>query len=323
MRYTVGIIGLGNIGMTYDADVNDVTTFLSHSKAFYHHPAFDISFLCDINEELRTQAAERFSAARVISNVSDISVFPDVIVLAASPAVNLQYLEQLQHKKEIKLFVVEKPFWSSDVPAQWLEATLSNRVYINYVRKYLPYFQKVKSEIEKNSFGKTLAVNVNYSKGLRNNGSHLIDLLHYLFPFHKIDCASVFNRVEDYKSDDLSLSCVLRFSNDDAGFPVVFTALDERKYSVIEIDLFFENQRIRFSEFGGKAEIFSVKEDPLFPGYVNLLPEKDKETTGLEQYAYYLCDKIQMILKGESENDSSVKNEKFIFDTIQQIKNIS
>ena len=33
--------------------------------------------------------------------------------------------------------------------------------------------------------------------------------------------------------------------------------------------------------------------------------------------------KIQMILKGESENDSSVKNEKFIFDTIQQIKNIS
>ena len=321
MKYTVGIIGLGNIGMTYDSDVNDTTTFLSHSKSFYHHPAFELSFLLDIKEDLRIEAKKRFPEISVISAIEEVKVFPDVLVLAASPEVNLKYLQALKDKKEIKLFVVEKPFWSSAVPEEWLEEVPSQKIYVNYFRKYLPYFQNLKKQISVNHFGKPLSANVYYSKGLRNNGSHVIDLLHYLFAAHEIESGAVFQKVNDYKEEDLSLSFVLRFKNAESSFPVVFNALDERNYSLIELDLFFEKQRIRLHEFGGKADTFSVKEDPLFPGYLNLLPEKEKETTAIDRYAYYLCDKVKMILAGEAGNDSSLRNEKYIFDTIQQIKN--
>ncbi len=321
MKHTVGIIGLGNIGMTYDKEVTDTATFLSHSKSFYHHPGFELSFLLDIKEELRAEAIKRFPGVPVIADLSEVKSYPEVVVLAASPEVNLRYLEQLKDRPEIKLFVVEKPFWSEAVSQQWLEH--SSKIYVNYVRKYLPYFQELKKQIAAGDFGKTLSGNVYYSKGLRNNGSHLLDLISYLFQPETITCNPIFNSKNDYKPEDLSLSFTLDVKSKQEQFPVVFSALDERQYSVIELDLFFEKKRVKLYDFCGRADVFSLKSDPLFPGYVNLLPEKEKESTGLDRYGYYLCDKIAQILEGKSDNDSSVSNEKHIFDIIQKIKNAS
>lgn len=315
MKYSVGIIGLGKIGMMYDTDVDDTSSFLSHAKSFYHHPSFNISFLLDVRAESRVEARRRFPGVTVLGELPDTDA--DVVVLAATQEVNLGYLEQLTSNPWIKLFVVEKPFWSSSVPESWKD---DPRIYVNYTRRSLPYYAKLRRRIADGELGDPLAATVYYSKGLRNNGSHLIDFLNYLVPFASGECLEVFRRVEDFTVDDPSLSFVMNVEAAGRRIPVVFVALDERYYSLIELDIFFSAGRLRLYDFGGSVDIYRTRSDALYPGYTNLLPDEVRASTALEKNGLLLCEKIARILDGVMANDSPAANDKFIFDMIQEIR---
>lgn len=321
MTYSVGIVGLGNIGMMYDQDIESKDLFLSHAKSFYHHPAFEVQFLADVDEKQRQHAAVKFPTIKTVSQLSEIAILPDVLVLSANQSVNIQLLEKYIDEPAVKLIVVEKPLWNDSMDKSfWEKPGRSEKVFVNYIRKYLPFFEELKINIGTQQYGKCLSTNVLYSKGLRNNGSHIIDLFFSLFSASEIQCVSVFNEVQDHLPEDSSISFTGTIKSGENSFPVVFSAVDETKFSLIEIDLIFEKKRFRFSEFGEKVEEYGVKNDEVYAGYKNLVSNRKLKSTKMNKYGYFLCDKLKSILQSEDKNNSSVKHEQAIFETIKKIK---
>jgi hypothetical protein len=99
----------------------------------------------------------------------------------------------------------------------------------------------------------------------------------------------------------------------------IFHSLDERKFSLIEIDLFFDKNRFRIFDFGGKIEIYKVESDLVFSGYKNLVPEKTVDSK-INSYGIFTFDSIYNILEGNQENFSTLREEKLIYDIKKNIQ---
>ena len=82
--------------------------------------------------------------------------------------------------------------------------------------------------------------------------------------------------------------------------------VDERQYSIIEFDLLFEKARIKLKQFGLKLSLQTVRDDPVFPGYIDLTEERITQS-GLNKSLYYSVDNIVKHLM-ENENIISPLN---------------
>lgn len=320
VKFTVGIIGLGNIGMLYDYDREDNFNFLSHAKSFFYHPDFDLRYLIDIDNDKLKLAKKRYgNHVRLLSSIDGIKSFPDIIVLAASPGVNLKLFEKIKDKEEIKLFLIEKPFWD---PSMMYEsyAKYSNKCVINYFRKYIPFFVDLKDKIKNNVFGKALGVHIWYSKGLRNNGSHMIDFINYFFgPKYNVNTIKVIDSINDYSDKDLSISFSIDYYYNNNKFPAILQAVNEKCFSLIEFDLLFEKARYRIFNSGDKVEIYKVEKNPIFQNYKNLV-SKEIQISNINKYGYYMCNYLSDLLTNKVDNVSSLKNEYEVYKVICSVK---
>ena len=319
-KFTVGILGLGNIGMLYDYDHIDNENFLSHAKSFFSHPDFELEYLIDIDKNKIKLAQERYGdGVKILTALNEIDQFPDVFVLASTPDVNVKVFNDIKSSREIKLFVLEKPFWNSNLVYSDLEK-YSEKCVVNYFRRYIPLFTQIKAEISSEALGKPIGAHLWYSKGLRNNGSHLIDFVNYLFGGHfSLNSIKIINRVDDYKKDDLSVSFSIEYFFKGERFPVIFQTANEKHFSLIEMDILLEKSRFRFFDFGETVEIYKVEKDPLFANYKNLIP-KEIRSADTNKYGYYMCDYVSNLLKDKADNISSLKNEYEIYKVIDSVK---
>ena len=320
-KYTVTIIGLGNIGMLYDYNKEDKTIYLSHVKSFLFHKGFIIRYLIDKDTDKLKMAKERYGENIIyLDSVDKIMTTTDVVVLASTPKVNKILFNRLKNNSNIKLFLLEKPFWDSEMDISNYEG-ISSKCYINYYRKSLPLIIELKKLIQKNELGKTLGVHVWYSKGLRNNGSHMIDLINYLYNSDYIkDTVIPIHSIVDYSEIDKSVTFSIKYKYQGHTFPVLFQVADERAFSLIEIDLVFEKSRYRIIEFGGKIELYKVISDPVFDGYSNLVFDRMLETD-INKYGFFTCEMIYNILSGKERNHSSLIDEYKVFNVIDAVKN--
>jgi len=321
VKFTVGIIGLGNIGMLYDYDREDNVNFLSHAKSFFYHPNFDLKYLIDKDTNKLELAKKKYGThVRLLSSINGIKSYPDIIVLAASPEANLKIFEKIKDKEEIKLFLIEKPFWDPSMTYDSY-AKYSNRCVINYFRKYIPFFVDLKDKIKNNIFGKALGVHVWYSKGLRNNGSHMIDFINYFFGSeYNMNTIKVINSINDYTNEDLSISFSVDYYYDNYKFPAILQVANEKYFSLIEFDLVFEKARYRIFDFGAKVEIYKVEKDPIFQNHKNLI-SKEIQNIDINKYGYYMCNYIRDLLLNKVDNISSLKNEYEVYKIINLVKN--
>ena len=308
--YTVTIIGLGNIGLLYDIDRdNDSKEFLSHTRSAFYHKNFEIKYLIDKDLSKLELAKNKFGNQIEYKTELGVDYIPtEIIVLASIPSVNAYYLDKFKLIDNIKLFLIEKPFLNQLENISKYKKIIK-KSYVNYFRKSIPYFKNLKKEINKKAFGNLIAVNVYYSKGLSNNGSHLIDLINYFFgPNYELDSIKIINYKNDYSVDDESVSFSVDHNYNGEQITVIFNSLDERKFSLIEVDLFFDTQRFRIFDFGGKIEISKVCQDKIFSGYKNLIPSEVIDSN-INLYGMYTFDTIDNILNGAEENHSTLKEE--------------
>ena len=61
--------------------------------------------------------------------------------------------------------------------------------------------------------------------------------------------SKIINYKNDYSIDDESISFCINYNYNEKSIPVIFNSLDERKFSLIELDLFFDTQRFRIFDF--------------------------------------------------------------------------
>jgi hypothetical protein len=313
-QYTVTIIGLGNIGLLYDLNRGkDSKEFLTHTRSVFFHKNFKLTYLIDSDLKKLDLAKEKYGHDIIyLTNINHNYHPTDIIVLSSVPMVNSMYLNKLKINHEVKFFLIEKPFLNQNEKISNYKAILK-KSYINYYRKSLPFFKKLRRNIDNRKFGNLIGVNVFYSKGLSNNGSHLIDLMNFFFKSsYNLNSIKIINYKNDYSADDESVTFSVDYKYNSLPFTTIFHALDERKFSLIELDLFFEKSRFRIYDFGGKIEIYKVENDKVFSGYNNLV-STSVESSDIDSYGKHTYQTIYNILKGEELNYSTLNDELKIY----------
>ena len=115
-KYSITIIGLGNIGLLYDLNKNrDSKEFLTHTRSAFFHKNFDLKYLIDSDTKKLDLAKEKYGNEIIyLTNINHEYYPTDIIVLSSTPEVNTIYLNKLKSNSKVKLFLIEKPFLNHD-----------------------------------------------------------------------------------------------------------------------------------------------------------------------------------------------------------------
>jgi len=264
--YKAVIVGCGRIGVAFDSPDSD--TVLTHAKAFSLHPAVTLTAVMDVDQDAAVASAEKWSCkAYTDFNEMMDEQRPDIISLCIPDEFHFEYLLQCL-EFAIKAVIAEKPLTlnldqSTEIIKKYHAIDIP--IFVNYTRRYDPTVQALKNRIESGEFGSIINVTFRYTKGLLHNGSHAVDMANFLFG----TCLEghALGSIVDFSDTDPTLSAVFSYSR----CPQVFLiACDERAYSIFEMDIIAEKGRIVFEQCGLRCKEYTVRDDPVFPGYKDL-----------------------------------------------------
>jgi len=270
------ILGAGQIACGYDRPGDKAV--LTHAHAISRTEGLECVGLFDVDPPRAAEAGAKWGLPALSSFDEAMALEPDLVVIAVPDEFHEEYLRRLVPYRP-RTVLCEKPLTKSfeaaeEIAAAYREAGIA--LAVNYQRRFDPVVLALKQRIADGSAGRPLAGQVLYSKGIRHNGSHAVDLLRFLFgePVSFV----VERQVEDFRPDDPTVAGSLRFSDLD----IAFVAADERLFSLFEIDLFFAAERMRFTHSGLRFERYEVMPDPVFAGYRELFPAEAGDS-GLPQ----------------------------------------
>ena len=308
--YDVTIIGLGNIGLLYDLEEeSNSEVFLSHTRSVFSHKNFEIKYLIDIDPKKLSLAKKKYGdQIEYKTELGEDYLGTDIVVLASIPSVNSYYLNRLKSIDLVKIFLIEKPFLIENEKVKDYYKIIE-KSYLNYFRKTLPFFKNLKKEIDNKLFGNLITINIYYTKGLINNGSHLIDLLNYFFGSnYDLNSIKIIKHKNDYSLSDKSVSFCVNYNYNQNPFLVIFNCLDERIFNLIELDMIFEKQRFRIFDSGSKIQTYKLNKNKAFKKYKTMSPTKLIDSK-LNTYGKHIYDTIRNIINGKEENNSTLLNE--------------
>lgn len=286
-KYNVLIIGAGNIGAFFDTPAS--TRVLTHAHAFYKHDGFRLLGFVDVDEG-RAQKAVSLWGGKVFSSIAEAFQREKVDIVCCTVPDDHHYpiLKELC-RYPLMLVFAEKPLAKTLGQAEEILRLYQERnisLTVNYTRRFVPEFEKIRDDIQKGLYGDYLTGTGYYGKGIMHNGSHLIDLLRFFIG--EIKAVTPINSVSDFYQDDKSISAVLTFENN-GHFSL--QCVDCRRYTMFEIDLLFESKRVRIVDSGFKVEEFDVLDSEVFKGYRNIVKTAEKGTS-LEDSLFNAADNI-------------------------------
>lgn len=256
------IIGAGRIGAGFDAPKDAMV--LTHAHAYTAHPETTLAGIFDIDVTRSRAAAKKWTT----TSYDDLEgmmreVRPDIVSITTPDETHLSLITRIATYKP-KLIFAEKPIVQTAKEASLLQHLLQKEsipILVNYTRRFDATMCAVRDALTSGRYGSVLGAQGIYTKGLLHNGSHLIDLCHFLFG--ALRQAHVTYGIDDYRHDEPSIGGMLAFERCPQ-FSLMIG--DARTYAIFELDIFCERQRLRFYDFGYQLSTQDVIADPLMPG---------------------------------------------------------
>ncbi|MCK9361081.1 Gfo/Idh/MocA family oxidoreductase [Patescibacteria group bacterium] len=284
-RYTAVVIGAGRIGVGFDTPKSKEV--LTHAHAYTRHPEVELAGICDRNPARASKAAKKWHT-QAFDSVQTLmeEVKPDLVSICVPDAQHISVLREVAAYKP-KLVICEKPLSTNVSDARAivrLYKKLKIPLVVNLSRRFDPRIQETRTAFLKGKYGKALAATATYANGIIHNGTHMVDLLHFFFGKRVRQAALV--RMPGLSSQDPGVGAFLAFEKCKQAYLI---AGDAKKYSIVELDLYFEKHRVRFCDFGFPMMEQSAEESKQFPGY-RTLGEPRLKSGGWAMAAYHLVD---------------------------------
>jgi len=283
------VVGLGRIGQGYDYDCPDDAKILTHAAAFAHHPGFELMAGVDRDPGQRRRFEAKYRRPAYPDLASLWSAHePEVYALAVPTPHHFSMCQAVIDRHPLAV-LCEKPMAGSLAEGREMvtAATVQNCVLaVNYIRRCEPGVRALRAAITRGQFGEIFKGVVWYGKGIKNNGSHFIDLLHFLLG--DVTDVRVLKNGRRWEGSDPEPDVCLLFGET----PVYLLAGREECYSLAEMELFGTKARITYGDGGARIEVSPTRPDPVFPGYTIL--ERNKETipNHLHRYQWFVQDHL-------------------------------
>lgn len=265
------IIGLGNITQGYE-DMPSVVRrmeFPTHLSVLKRDKRFLVVAGTDIDENSRAVFQKKMPGVKIYFDYLKMieKELPDLVVVATPTATHVKICQEVI-KNGIKVILCEKPISYSLKEAQVLVRLAKERqvtLIFNYFRSFDSGYNRLAAYIKSKKPGEIRAINVNYSNGIFNNASHLINLLEKLF--QPIEHVSSFS--DKIRSTDPTINFIVKIGE----IEIFFRGLSDADYRVLEVDMLFSKERIKLisdklehwkiSSSDSFSFLYQVKNSPL------------------------------------------------------------
>ncbi len=267
---TVLIVGCGRIAGGFDADRPADALPLTHAGAFRQQGRFRIVACVEPIAELREAFMQRWEIEEGYACIEEVAAQPrrfDVISVC-SPTTDHYQSVLSALALQPRLIFCEKPVALRVAEtATLVELCRSTGVAlaVNHTRRWDPDVRRMRAELDQGLWGAVRSVTGIYSKGILNNGSHMVDLVHLLFG--TVTVINVGAPRYDGAVNDPSVPAWLVTG---AGIPIYLACGDSRDFSMFEMQIVTERGVIAMEDGGLQWRVRCVVASPHFKGYRSL-----------------------------------------------------
>tara|TARA_B110000483_G_C18187912_1_gene539687 strand:+ start:1926 stop:2888 length:963 start_codon:yes stop_codon:yes gene_type:complete len=315
-KYSVLIIGLGQIGLKYDLNSKS-KNILTHSKAVTKHPSFNLIGAVDLDNNNRNFFKKNYNLPAFTTVKESLLVLkPDVITVAVSTKNHFKIIKEILKFSKTKTILVEKPFCDSYQKSLLISKMCKlNKVdiFVNYGRHCLPGVNKIKLMIKKKTINIPMKGNVWFSRGYFNNGSHFIELLQHLLGPIKNIYKIQNKKIQKNKFLDFSVAYKNGFIN--------FIENVNKKFSHQSIELLSRNNRIYWSHTED-LYIQDFVKNVDYPKYNIIEKSLKKINLGNHKIQWHVYDQLANFINNKSSNICGVESALKVCKALSKLKKL-
>ena len=269
-QLSVLIVGCGNIAGGFDLgrSLNDLP--YTHAGAYVRDGRFNITVCVEPDDGRRAAFMAAWGGAtgfRSIDGILDSGYRFDVISICSPTTCHAHDLKIALCLKP-KLIFCEKPFAAVLADTERLvdECRKTNVLLaVNHTRRWDPDISKLQADMQAGQWGELRSAVGYYNRGILNNGSHMLDLLHMLVGPMKI--VRVGKPVHDFFPSDPTVPVWLEGVN---GLPVHLVCGHAEDYAIFEMQFIFSHGVLSMEEGGMYWRERRAIDSTTFKGYRNL-----------------------------------------------------
>lgn len=244
------IIGCGNIAGIFDQSRSPDELPLTHAGAFSRDQRFTIDACVEPDDHRRKEFMDAWGIPEGFRTIDELTKKGQEfdIISICSPTKNHKHDLEKSISLNPKLIFCEKPVTLLFSETQGLvkECHKANILFaVNYTRRWDPDIRELQADIQAGHRGELRSMIGTYNKGILNNGSHMLDLLHILVG--PVEVIKVGRALHDYFSDDPSIPVWLEAEQ---GLPIQLACGDAGDYAHFELQLIFATGVLAMEEGG-------------------------------------------------------------------------
>lgn len=262
------VVGAGAIGSGLDHGVDDHP--LTHAGG-YLAAGCELLALVDPADTVEGEAAKWGTRAYRDFGAMMQACRPELLSFAVPASVRPDLMMQALAHDCVRVVIAEKPLATSLDEAVALVAAYRKKgipFIVNYSRRFVPVWQSLKGM-------HAISATIKYAKGIAHNGTHAIDLCRMLFG----ECleAHALSGKFDYWPDDPTVTAHLRFERCP---DVLFQGLDERCFTLFEVDIVGAAYRVIVDQDGRRVRHFTLRSGVGVPPGRRLVLESEADSLG-------------------------------------------
>jgi predicted dehydrogenase len=222
-----------------------------HADAYTRHPAFRLLACVEPDATRRQTFQDRWQIPHGFASLDaclSAGMELDVASVCAPTETHVPILQRLLDSP-VHAVLCEKPLADRQDAAEAVAAAYAQAgkvLAVAYLRRWSPAMVALRDEFADGVWGAVRTVVGFYTKGIRHNGAHLVDLLRFMFgPVAASTVTGV--RRDGLTPDDLNLDAVLTLG-DDVRAHLVGT--DHRDYALFEVHIVAERGAVTIERSG-------------------------------------------------------------------------
>ncbi|KAF6243999.1 hypothetical protein C6988_00900 [Nitrosopumilus sp. b1] len=267
-KINCAVIGCGRIGCGFDDNQNK--KILTHAGSYFFNKKTNLVALCDIDTKKLKKYGKKYQINGLYTESSKMfeSEKIDCISICTLADSHLDLVKEAINYN-VKGIFVEKPISTNLKDAQTIiDLCQQNQVKlaVDFQRRFDPFYHGIKKYISQNKLGLIQLVQVYYGGGIANTGTHLFDLLRYLFGEIKSVRAN-YSVNKSANTNDPNIDVTLDFFD---SMICQIHSLDYRNYVLFEMDILGSNGRLKINLVENKYIFESVKKGENVAGYNTL-----------------------------------------------------
>lgn len=262
------LIGCGEIAGGLD-ERSSWDTILTHVKAYLDRDDVEVVGVADPDVVRAEAFARKWEIPMVFRTAEELlaETKPDLVSICSPNEFHAKLLA-LCLNYPIKAVWCEKPLAEDAEAVRDVIEEFQRRgipCAVNYQRRWMDQAQLVRARILRGDLGTILHISGYYTKGLRHNGSHTLDLWRYWFG-EPTSAVAVAAGPKD-KTGDRTVTAQLEF---DGKVSACLVGLGLPGYSLWEVDVLGTARRVHFRNNGLDVDWYEVESSSTYRGHKEL-----------------------------------------------------